>query len=85
MEAKPAKTSLQTAFPYRFVDETKYFIRKGIQKPQHLKLKKSKLLEVFNDDMSEKIKNLIKKNKIDLNEETELLQLIVYANSIASN
>ena len=84
-EAKPAKTSLQASFPHRFVYETRYFLQKGMQNPSYLKLKKSNLFQKLDESLNQKIKSFIKENDIDLNNEAELLQLISFANSIASD
>lgn len=78
-EGKKAKTSLQNSFPHRFVDDTEFYIQKKNKNPIFFKPSKSEVSNLFENANSSKIKKHIKTNRLDLDNESDLRKIFVFA------
>lgn len=79
--AKKAQTSFEKDILASFVDKPVYYLvsQDGVFK--EFTSSKSKKLKVFGDKQSE-IKNYIKKAKLDINDENDLLKIVKYYDSV---
>tara|TARA_R110002167_G_scaffold23464_11_gene83285 strand:+ start:3597 stop:4379 length:783 start_codon:yes stop_codon:yes gene_type:complete len=81
-EGKPAKTSLGTSFPHRFVDETDYYMATENEDPVYLKTKKTVVSKAFGGERVDKINAFIKDRRIDLGQKEDLKSLFIFANTL---
>jgi len=79
--AKPAKTSITRDILAKFEDKPVYFLVSKNGKFYELPNSRSKKLKVFGKNQ-EIIKQFIAKNKLNLNNEEDLVQTIIYFNSL---
>lgn len=79
--AKPAKTSITRDILARFEDNPVYYLVSKNGKFYELPPSRSKKLKVFGKNQ-EVIKRFISKNKLNLNYEEDLIETIVYFNSL---
>ncbi|QIE60164.1 hypothetical protein G5B37_11510 [Rasiella rasia] len=79
--AKPAKTSITRAFKARFVDKPIYYLVTKTGKFYELPSSKNKKLKVFGKN-KEVISKFVAENKLDLNEEKDLVATIIFFNSL---
>ncbi len=79
MEAEPATSSYTTDKPARFDDDIRYYLAREGSPAKEIKLRK-KDIEKFLE--SKEAQDYIKKNKLKLKTEEELLQLINYLNAL---
>ena len=80
-EAKAAENSYQKSRPADFRKKEDIFYLKSGNDITELSSKKSKFFDAFNDKSNE-IKSYVKKNKLDIDEETDLKKIVLFYNSI---
>lgn len=82
MEATQARTSLERAFPARYIDEKSYYISsKNSSEINYLKVSKKSLLKLI-DSKEKKVKKFISENKIKLKNEADLIKVFEFYESI---
>ena len=82
MEATQARTSLERAFPARYIDEKSYYISlKNSSEINYLKVSKKSLLKLI-DSKEKKIKKFISENKIKLKNEADLIKVFEFYESL---
>ena len=82
MEATKARTSLERAFPARYIDEKSYYISsKNSSEINYLKVSKKSLLKLI-DSKEKKVKKFISENKIKLKNETDLIKVFEFYESL---
>lgn len=79
--AKPAKTSITRNILAKFEDKPVYYLVSKNGKFYELPSSRSKKLKVFGKNQ-EVIKTFITKNKLNLNNENDLVETIIYFNSL---
>lgn len=79
-EGRRAKTSLETSFPHRFVDETDYFVSLESGPPRFLRLSKKHILGLLAEDR--KVKSFIKQNDLDLQSEWGMIETFKFMDSL---
>lgn len=79
--AKLAKTSITRGVPAKFEDKPVYFLVSKNGKFYQLPSSKSKKLKVFGKNQ-EFIKKFVEKNRLNLNNEKDLIETIIYFNSL---
>lgn len=80
MAAQAAASSYQRDRPARFIDKESYYLKVGERPASEIKLKEKDLLD--NLDKEAQLKAYIKANKLKLKTEDEVIQLLVYYNSL---
>ncbi len=78
---KAAKTSYQTQKPARFTEKNTYYLVSQDERFYELPPKKSKIIDVMSVREKE-IKAYIKRSRLDLSDEKDLVKLVTYYNSI---
>ena len=82
MEATQARTSLERAFPARYIDEKSYYISSNnASEINYLKVSKKSLLKLI-DSKEKKVKKFISENKIKLKNEADLIKVFEFYESI---
>ena len=82
MEATQARTSLERAFPARYIDEKSYYISMNdFSQINYLKTSKKYILKLI-DNKEKKVKKFISENKIKLKNETDLIKAFVFFDSL---
>ena len=82
MEATQARTSLERAFPARYIDEKSYYISTSdFSEIKYLKTSKKNILKLI-DNKEKKVKKYISENKIKLKNESDLIKVFVFFNSL---
>ncbi|MEZ4811528.1 MAG: hypothetical protein R2819_14305 [Allomuricauda sp.] len=81
-EGKPAKTSLDKGFPHRFLDKTEYYVSVNGNTPMYLKTRKPEVLSLFTEEEQKNIKQFIKDRRINVGDNTDLVNLFAYANTL---
>ena len=82
MEATQARTSLERAFPARYIDEKSYYISsKNSSEINYLKASKKSLLKLI-DNKEKKVKKFISENKIKLKNEADLIKVFEFYESL---
>lgn len=77
-EGKPAKTSLGSSFPPRFLDEQTYFVSvdKGI--PFQIRNSKKDILKLVDGNHRQRFKTFLKEKNLNIKEQSHLIQALVY-------
>tara|TARA_Y100001970_G_scaffold225130_1_gene277872 strand:- start:14833 stop:15519 length:687 start_codon:yes stop_codon:yes gene_type:complete len=82
MEATQARTSLERAFPARYIDEKSYYISsKNSSEINYLKVSKKSLLKLI-DSKEKKVKKFMSENKIKLKNEGDLIKVFQFYESL---
>ena len=82
MEATQARTSLERAFPARYIDEKSYYISsKNSSEINYLKVSKKSLLKLI-DRKEKKVKKFMSENKIKLKNEGDLIKVFQFYESL---
>lgn len=81
-EGKPAKTSLGTSFPNRFIENVSYYMGSNDSLPNQMLLRKAALLKSFGEGHQKEIKDFIQDKRIDINDKKGLINLFAFANSL---
>ena len=82
MEATQARTSLERAFPARYIDEKSYYISTSdFSEIKYLKTSKKYILKLI-DNKEKKVKKFISENKIKLKNEDDLIKVFVFFDSL---
>lgn len=79
--AKKASTSITRDIPAKFADDPVYYIVTKTGKFYELPSNRKKKLKVFSDNMS-LVKEYVDKNRLDLNDEKDLLRVIKYYDGV---
>jgi hypothetical protein len=79
--AKEASSSYTKATPARFADENNIYIKVDAEPAKQIKLNKKGILSLLPKNKS-KVEAFIKKNRLKLKKETELMTLVNYYNSL---
>jgi hypothetical protein len=79
-DAKPAKSSYGTDKPAEFVMRKTYYIESGSEISE-ISLKKKDILPLFGDKEGE-MKKYLKEQKLSFSEETDVIQMMRYFNSL---
>lgn len=80
-EGRKAATSMHPTYPPKFEDKHGYYISSNKKVPVHFKGSKKELGAIFEGEDNADIKSYIKKNKLKLTKEEDLIQLLKYVNS----
>jgi hypothetical protein len=83
-EAKPAKTSLTSSIPAKFIKYENYFYLTK-NKDIALALTKKSIIEAFNITNKSELKSFLKKEKIDIKKESDLIKLFSYYDTLDNN
>lgn len=81
-EGKQARNSLEKSFPHRFLDKTEYYVSRTGETPVFMKTKKSDVLSLFSEEDQKAIKDYFKDKRPNVNDDTDLLNLFTYANTL---
>ncbi|MFD2101646.1 hypothetical protein [Flagellimonas iocasae] len=81
-EGKVARNSLEKSFPHRFLDRTEYYVSRAGESPVFMKTKKSEVLSMFSEEDQKAIKDYIKDKRPNVNDDQDLLNLFMYANTL---
>ena len=82
MEATQARTSLERAFPARYIDEISYYISlNDFSEITYLKLSKKSISKLI-DDKEKRIKKFISDNKIKVKNEIDLIRVFEFFESL---
>ena len=82
MEATQARTSLERAFPARYIDEISYYISlNDFSEITYLKLSKKSISKLI-DNKEKRIKKFISDNKIKVNNEIDLIKVFNFFDSL---
>ena len=82
IEGKPAKTSLGTSFPHRFVGDVEFYFAPTGGVPKHLKKKRSEISMALGAAQAGEVKNYIKANRIDLDSREDLVRLFAFTDNL---
>tara|TARA_R110000744_G_scaffold153942_1_gene268519 strand:+ start:371 stop:1060 length:690 start_codon:yes stop_codon:yes gene_type:complete len=80
VQAENPENGYDTFKPAKYQDISMYYIQKGDEPAIETKLSKRKILS-FLDDSSEILKQYIKKNELNMQSESDIIQLINYYNT----
>ena len=80
-KAKIPVSGYESYFPPSYVEDFSYYLKKGDSPAKQIKLNKRKLLDLLSDK-AESIENYISQNSLKLKNETEVLELLNYYNSL---
>ncbi|WP_282054600.1 hypothetical protein [Maribacter luteus] len=82
-KGKSAPTSLTAAISPKFIDKIDYyFMKEDSGKLYKVVHNKNKFVSLFGKDYKNRIKSFMRKNKIDLKKESDLLTLFYYINTL---
>ena len=82
MEATQARTSLERAFPARYIDQKSYYISlNDFNEINYLKLSKKYILKLI-DDKEKNIKKFISENKLKLKNEIDLIKVFLFYDTL---
>ena len=81
MEGSNAKTSLERAFPPRFVEKHKYFISKKNNTKMEVKLNKKSIIDFLGVE-EELIKKIIKERKLKFKQSSDLKVILIEVDNI---
>lgn len=78
-DAQPASSSYSQSKPASLVPYEKYYIKKGDEKAVEVSLRKKSILKAIDD---ERLSDYVKKKKLKLKEEEEVMQALTYYDSL---
>ncbi len=82
LEATQARTSLERAFPARYIDEKSYYISlNDFSEITYLKLSKKNIIKLI-DSKEKNIKKFISENKIKVKNEIDLIKIFHFHDSL---
>lgn len=84
VQAENPENGYDTFKPAKYQDNSMYYMQKGDEPAIETKLSKRKILS-FLDDSSEILKQYIKKNELNMQSESDIIQLINYYNTQETN
>jgi len=76
-EAKPAKTSLATSFPHRFVDDVSFYIQEEHAMPTYIKPSKKEMMRRF-PNQKNALKQFFKEHSITLKEKSDFVRTLQF-------
>ncbi|MEM1001504.1 MAG: hypothetical protein AAGH46_02520 [Bacteroidota bacterium] len=80
-EAKKAENSLVKGTPAKFLQSDEFYLEQPSEKSiRQIELNNRKIIQLFNDDTSSDLKEFLKNNKIKVNDENDLHQVINFLN-----
>ncbi|WP_276392790.1 hypothetical protein [Eudoraea chungangensis] len=82
-EGRKGATSMHPTYPPKFEDKHDYFISADGEVPVQFKGSKKELTAIFGNEKASELKSFIKKNKIKLNKEEDLVKLMEFVNDNA--
>jgi len=82
-EPKPAKTSLTSSFPAKFVQYENYYFLDNT-KDIALPITKKTIYNAFDDSYDSLMKSFIKKEKVDIDNESDLIKLFAHYDTLVN-